>query len=203
MHDTARCFGYPSDSSRTARKRAGTLGWAGPRHWQAPPSDARPRQRSILPPPPPCRLLLTALTTPTGGVGRCLQAEGHGCLLGCLGLRRIAGTTATVGPARGGRGAGSGPELPRVDRHQRRLRGRGSLGPDLSLARLLGGRLALLFASSARLRWPGAHRVGRSLATTTPSWTEPAGGSYWAADGLARARGSSSPGRLCHCNGPG
>jgi hypothetical protein len=22
---------------------------------------------------------------PTGGVGRCLQAEGHGCLLGCLG----------------------------------------------------------------------------------------------------------------------
>ncbi len=57
-----------------------------------------------------------------------------------------------VGPARGGRGAGSGPELPRVDRHQRRLRGRGSVGPDLSLARLLGG---LLIASKARLRWPG------------------------------------------------
>jgi hypothetical protein len=51
--------------------------------------------------------------------------------------------------------AGSGPELPRVDRHQRRLRGRGSVGPDLSLARLLGGRLVLLIASSARLRWPG------------------------------------------------
>jgi hypothetical protein len=30
MHDTACCFGYPSDSSRTARKRAGALGWAGP-----------------------------------------------------------------------------------------------------------------------------------------------------------------------------
>ena len=29
MHDTACCFGYPSDSSRTARKRAGALGWAG------------------------------------------------------------------------------------------------------------------------------------------------------------------------------
>ncbi len=131
-----------------------------------------------------------------------MQAEGYGCLLGCLGLRLIAGTIATVGPATGGRGAGSGPELPRVDRQQRRLRGRGSVGPDLSLARLMGGRLALLIASSARLRRPGVHRVGRSLATTIPSRTGPAGWSCWAADGLARARGSSGPGRLSHCNGP-
>ena len=88
------------------------------------------------------------------------HAGGYGCLLGRLRPRRIAGTIATVGPARGGSGAGSGPELPRVDRHQRRLRGRGSVGPDLSLARLLGGRLVLLIASSARLRWPGVTGSG-------------------------------------------
>jgi hypothetical protein len=93
--------------------------------------------------------------SPTGGVGRCLLAEGHGCLLGCLGPRRIAGTIATAGPARGGRGAGSGRELPRVDHHQRRMLGCGSMVPDLSLARLLGGRLALLIPSSARLSWLG------------------------------------------------
>jgi hypothetical protein len=69
MHDTACCFGYPSDSSRTARKRAGTLGWAGPRHWQAPPSDARPRQCSMMPPPPPRRPVLTVLILPRAASG--------------------------------------------------------------------------------------------------------------------------------------
>jgi hypothetical protein len=53
---------------------------------------------------------------------------------------------------------------------------------------------------AAALAW--VHRVGRSLDTTTPSRTGPAGGSYWAADGLARVRGSSGQGSLCHCNGP-
>jgi hypothetical protein len=82
--------------------------------------------RARSPPPPPplapcaagggahCALSLLA------GVGCCPPANGRGCLLGCLSARRIAGTIAAVGPARGGRGAGSGPELPRVDRHQYR-----------------------------------------------------------------------------------
>ena len=38
MHDTACCFGYPSDSSRTARKRAGTLGWVELRRASPPPT---------------------------------------------------------------------------------------------------------------------------------------------------------------------
>jgi hypothetical protein len=140
----------------------------------------------------------------TGGVGGCLLAEGHGCLLGCLGSRRIAGTIAMAGPARGGSGAGSGPERPRVDRHQLRTRGRGSVGPDLSLARLLGGRLCAPDRQQRAAALAGVHRVVRSPVTTTPSRTGPAGRSSWAAVGLARVMGSSYPGRsgLCHCNAP-
>ncbi len=55
MHDTACCFGYPSDSSWTARKRTGSLDKTGPRHRSGPPSDARPRQRSTMLPPSPRR----------------------------------------------------------------------------------------------------------------------------------------------------
>jgi hypothetical protein len=48
MHDTARCFGYPSDSSRTARKRA----WdAALRRESALITSSR--QRAPTPPPPP------------------------------------------------------------------------------------------------------------------------------------------------------
>ena len=151
--------------TQAGRRGSGPGRWAGrnPATGRTRPRDARPRLHSLTPPPPPRRTALTVLTlpeSPTGGVGRCPHAGGYGCLLGRLRPRRIAGTIATVGPARGGRGAGSGPELPRVDRHQRRLRGRGSVGPDLSLARLLGGRLVLLIASSARLRWPGVTGSG-------------------------------------------
>jgi hypothetical protein len=102
MHDTARCFEYPSDSSRTARKRAGTLGWAGPRHWQAPPSPALGESATSTAP-----ARAHCAHSPTGGVGRCLQAEGHGCLLGCLGPRRIAGMIATSAPQ--GEAVGRGP----------------------------------------------------------------------------------------------
>ena len=147
-------FGLKLDGAEAGRD----AGLGGTRHRQDPLRYARPRLHSFTPPPPLRRTALSALTlseSPTGGVGRYPYAGGYGCLLGCLWARRIAGTIATVGPARGGSGAGSGPELPRVDRHQRRLRGRGSVGPVLTLARLLGGRLVLLIASWARLRWPG------------------------------------------------
>jgi hypothetical protein len=131
--------------------------------------------------------------SPTGGVRRCLLAEGHGCLLGCLGQRWIADTNATAGPARGGSGAGSGPERPLVDRHQRLKRGRGSVGPDLSLARLLGGRLCAPDRQQRVAALAGVHRVGRSLVTTTPSRTGPAaqgGGSGLVKLGGRRARSS-------------
>ena len=53
MHDTACCFGYPSDSSRTARKRAGTLGWAGLRPFHA-TSSTRADATSATAPGPSC-----------------------------------------------------------------------------------------------------------------------------------------------------
>jgi hypothetical protein len=81
MNDTACCFGYPLDTSRTARKWTGSLGWAGPHHWSAPPSDARPRQRSTMLPPPPRRPPRAAghgadcpgQSGPGGSVARCHQ----------------------------------------------------------------------------------------------------------------------------------
>jgi hypothetical protein len=152
-------FGLKLDGAEAGRD----AGLGGIRHRQNPPRDARPHLHPLTPPSSPWRTALTALTlseSPSGGVGHCSHAGGYGCLLGRPRPRRIAGTIATVGSARGGRGAGSGPELLRMDRHQRRLRGRGSVGPDLSLARLLGGRPLLLIASSARLRWPGVTGSG-------------------------------------------
>jgi hypothetical protein len=55
MHDTACCFGYTSDSSRTARKRAGTLGWAGLRPYHATSSTrADSDATSVTAPGPSC-----------------------------------------------------------------------------------------------------------------------------------------------------
>ncbi len=108
--------------------RGRTLGWAGPRHWQAPPSGGSP------------------------------SASFAGS--------RVCGAGPDTGTS-------AGREACAPDRQQR--------------AAALGG----------------GHLVRRSLDTTTPSRTGPAGRSYrdWAADGLARVRGSSGPGRLCRCNG--
>jgi hypothetical protein len=130
MHDTACCFGYPSDSSRTARKRAGTLGWV------------ELRRAS----PPPTRNLWHSLA----GSRRChLRHRPR--------PPRVAGRGATTaGPARGGSGwRGPGRSGHGWIATSTARGGCGSVGPDLSLARLLGGRLVLLIASSARLRWPG------------------------------------------------
>jgi hypothetical protein len=112
--------------------------------------------------------LLTVLSL-LAGVGRCPLANGRECLLGCPSARRNAGTIATVGPARGGRGAGSGPELPRVDRHQYRslakgLRARGA-GPITGTSAGLECRVHQI-ASSVRLRWPGV--TGGSGAVRIP-----------------------------------
>ncbi len=127
----------------------------GPRHWQAPPSDARPRQCLTMPPPPPRRPVLTVLTFPRAASGVACKPKAMDVCWAAWGRDGSPARLPRPAPQGGTVGAGSGPELSRVDRHQRCLMGRGSVGQDLSLARLLGGRLALLIASSARLRWPG------------------------------------------------
>jgi hypothetical protein len=53
---------------RRRRDRSGHMGTP-PLTWQAPPSDARPRQRLMLPPPPPRRPVLTVLTPPRAASG--------------------------------------------------------------------------------------------------------------------------------------
>jgi hypothetical protein len=180
MHDTACGFGYPSDSSRTARKRAGTLGWAGLRSASPPPtrnprhSSAGARRRHLRHRPRPPRAAGRGATrrgqlgpggqdnpTATGpgplvagtvltvslpwcGGGRCPPAIGYWCLVGCPGLRRIASTFTTAGLVRGGSGwwglgrSGHGWIATSTARG-----GCGSVGPDLTLACLLGGSAAL------------------------------------------------------------
>jgi hypothetical protein len=73
--------------------------------------------------------------------------------------------------------------------------GRGSAGPDLSLARLLGWSAPRSGSPVAR-GCAGLGSPGRAQADTTPpSRLGPAGRSSWAAVGHALASGPSRPGR--------
>jgi hypothetical protein len=84
MHDTACCFGYPSDSSRTARKRAGTLDWAGLRPYHA-TSSTRADATSATAPGPSCgRARCRSLRAGQDWAGRvATSATSPGPLCGC------------------------------------------------------------------------------------------------------------------------
>ncbi len=94
--------------------------------------------------------------------------------------------------ARGGSGAGPGPALPWVDRHQRRMRGRGPLSRTCHWLVCLAG-VPCAPDRQQRAAVPRLHRVGRSLDTTTQralSRFGPAGSSSWAATGPAPVSGT-------------
>jgi hypothetical protein len=89
MHDTARCLGYPSDSSRSARERARetTCG----RHLRRGRSGAAGLDTASSGlcglSPRPCGLPLRECGSPLShlaGVGQCPLAISHGCLVGLL-----------------------------------------------------------------------------------------------------------------------
>jgi hypothetical protein len=101
MHDTARCLGYPSDSSRAAQERARETSCG-----RLPRRAGQARPGRTLPPPVlargqcsystgqcglahcPCGLPLSLLPARVAclhhlaGVGRCSLAIGHGCTVG-------------------------------------------------------------------------------------------------------------------------
>jgi hypothetical protein len=218
MHDTACCFGYPSDSFRMARKRAGSAGSGGtPPRLTTP--DAQPvaqlgRRPAMSPPPLPqapraagrgaTRLGQlgpggqdnpTATSPDPVRQGRCSlchlpwAAAGGAHQLLVIGVswaaRDCDGSPArSLPPAPQGEAVAGGART-----------GAATDGSPLALCaglRVCGTgpvtavsagreRCTLLIASSARLRRPGVHWVGRSPDTTPPSRTRPTGRSSWAA----------------------
>ena len=183
MHETARCIGYPSDSTRAAREqgRGATCG-----HRPCRPGPARPAWPPYPPILPlasvaqvlrsplwlksharPCGSILApvALLWPASGSAQLPLVMGvqPGCVLVC----RIAGPYRHCRP-RWAQWGGLGPGLPYVDRRLHRFSGaRRQSEPALSCARMAG---------TSQCGGPSAPRgcaslgvTGLCAATQTPS----------------------------------
>jgi hypothetical protein len=210
MHDTACCFGYPSDSSRTARKRAGTLGWAGLCSSRA-TSSTRADSTSATAPGPSCGGRGAACYGP-GGPGRHLRLLAWppvrpGAVLtvlslsvqrGCgpvepgLTLARLLGWSAACTRSPAARGCAGRGSPGRAQSGSKGLRARGA-GPITGTSAGLECCVHQI-ASSVRLRRLGLHRVGRSLDTVPPSRLGPVGRSSWAAIRPGRVQWALVPG---------
>ncbi len=112
MHETARRFGYPSESTRAARERAreATCGHCLHRSGPVRPPPL-PELRCVAPRPCGSSLRCDA-SRPCGstlaGVGHCPLAIGHGCLVGLLAgvLDRRPVSPLPSSPACSGAGSG-------------------------------------------------------------------------------------------------
>jgi hypothetical protein len=174
MHETARCFGYPSDSTRAARERAreATCGhclrWSG----LVQPGRASSTRRDTLRRPSPLWLnsLLRRLS-PSGsslaGVGHCPIAIGHGCLVGAVCVGLLAGvldrrpvSPLPSPPACSGAGSGWHRRMQIADSTVY-LGGPATGGAGPVMCADSWAVTVWRIASAARLRRPRGHRAER------------------------------------------
>jgi hypothetical protein len=136
MHDTASCFGYPSDSSRTVRKRA----WdAAPGRESALITPSRRRTPTLPPPPPlpPRAAGRGAARSGPGRPGRAGPSHPPPPLATCA-ARRGADRLWSVRPGRAGHHLQTDHCTLCGRGCAHCSRGCGPVEPGLSLARLMG-----------------------------------------------------------------